>query len=52
MSSRAAVLTISTTLETPGRFAVFARKGERYGTSNLIGFNIPESKAATTRSLR
>jgi hypothetical protein len=44
--------TISTTLETPGRFAVFARKGERYGTSNLIGFNIPESKAATNRSLR
>jgi len=43
---------ISTTLETPGRFAVFARKGERFGTSNLIGFNIPESKAATSRSLR
>jgi len=37
--------TVSTTLETPGRFAVFARKGERFGISSRIGFNVDSAKA-------
>jgi len=41
--------TVSTTLETPGRFGVFARKGKRYGMSSLIDLNVGESKR--TRSL-
>jgi hypothetical protein len=52
MTNKRGRATISTTLETPGRFAVFARKGERYGTSKLIGFNIPASGAAPNRPLR
>jgi hypothetical protein len=33
---------VSTTLATPGRFAVFARKGERYGISSRIGINVQD----------
>jgi hypothetical protein len=42
--------TISTTLERPGRFAVFARKGHRYGTSSLVGVNVSSSPAGRARS--
>ena len=44
---------ITTTLERPGWFAVFARKGDRYGTSRLIEVGVPGSAAhAQRQSLR
>jgi hypothetical protein len=42
--------TVSTTLETPGRFAIFARKGTRYGTSSLVGFDVSGPARATRPS--
>jgi hypothetical protein len=33
---------VSTTLQTPGRFAVFARKGKRYGISDRVGINVQD----------
>ncbi len=44
--------TVSTTLETPGRFAVFARKHKRYGVSDLLSFNVPDSARARMTSWR
>jgi len=40
---------ISTTLERPGWFAVFARKGDRYGTSRLVNIGVPEAATPATR---
>ncbi len=40
--------TVSTTLETPGRFAVYARKGGRFGLSNRLGFNVDSSSASSS----
>jgi hypothetical protein len=39
--------TVSTTLETPGRFAVLARKQTRYGISSLIGIDIPDTASGS-----
>lgn len=44
--------TVSATLETPGRFAVFARKGGRFGLSNRIGFNVDSGSKPATLSDR
>lgn len=41
--------TVSTTLETPGRFAAFARKKDRYGLSSLVGLDIPDSAHGRAR---
>jgi hypothetical protein len=49
MTNKRGRATIATTLETPGRFAVFARKGDRFGTSSLAGINVPDSAAGSSR---
>jgi len=42
--------TISTTLDTPGRFSVYARKGKRYGISSRVGLDIePARESAPDR---
>jgi hypothetical protein len=41
--------TVSTTLETPGRFAAFARTKDRYGLSSLVGLDIPDSAHGSAR---
>jgi hypothetical protein len=43
---------VSTTVETGGRFAVFARKHKRYGVSDLLDFNVSDSARAQTTSRR
>jgi hypothetical protein len=35
-----------------GRFAVFARKGDRYGTSRLVDVNVPRSGGTAVRASR
>src|SRR5215208_1364151 len=40
---------VSTTLERPGWFAVFARKDKRYGTSRLVNIGVPEAATPATR---
>jgi hypothetical protein len=46
------VATVSTTLETPGRFAVFARKHKRYGISKLVQIGIDETAPSGPRITR
>jgi hypothetical protein len=41
--------TISTTLEQPGWFSVFARKGDRFGTSSLVGINVSDKATPAHR---
>ena len=41
--------TVSTTLETPGGFAAFAPKKDRYGLSSLVGLDIPDSAHGSAR---
>jgi hypothetical protein len=45
-------VSVSATLETPGRFGVFARKHKRYGMSDLIGLNVSDSAPAAAPSRR
>jgi hypothetical protein len=36
-------------IDTPGWFKVFARKGDRYGTSRLVNVGVQQSSAPATR---
>ena len=40
------VATVSTTLDTGGRFGAYARKDKRYGISSLVGINVPSGSAS------
>jgi hypothetical protein len=48
-TDRAGRAKVSATLETPGRFAVFARKGERYGISDRMAFNVDSGSTPAKR---
>jgi hypothetical protein len=42
---------IEMVLETPGRFAVFARKDKRYGISDRVGINVPSGPASPSATV-
>jgi hypothetical protein len=50
MTNKRGVATVDTTLDTPGWFSAFARKGDRYGTSKLVDVGVPQQ--ASTKATR
>jgi hypothetical protein len=47
-TDRRGTATVSAGLDTPGRFGVYVRKGQRYGISSRVGFDIePAQRGAT-----
>jgi hypothetical protein len=45
-TSASGLATVSTTLDTPGRFSAYVRKGKRYGISNRVGIDIEPTLAS------